>query len=325
MEEIQVSPKSGIAELEKVFQEYKSRLENAEQESAEIVGVAWQKAESIIAKAQEEAQQIADETKRKSKEEADGVILESKHGAEQIVKEAEDKIKKEAKDRTQREVEKIIASVRQAAEKQSVEIIASSRIDADQIVNEVKGTVEAEALEESSKIIDEAKEAAHKVDKESIACAAETNKLLVEVVQKAETIFDRFRTETQTELAELLLAVGKVQDNLEGRIIIDEIKVGATVDNGKDPKNRSFAGKRELKVMPPYEGIQVKRLVEFLKKIPSIRLAGQAATEDMASIFIEILEPLPLLALLREMSLIEDSDVRGDTIKLKLRPSNNGD
>jgi F0F1-type ATP synthase membrane subunit b/b' len=324
MEEIQVSPKSGIAELEKVFQEYKSRLENAEQESAEIIGVAWQKAENIIAKAQEEAQQTADETKRQSKEEADRVILESKHEAEQIVKEAEDRIKKEAKDRTQREVEKIIAGARQATEKQSAEIIASSRKDADQIVDEVKGTVEAEALEESSKIIVEAKEAAHKIDKESIACAAETNKLLVEVVQKAETIFDRFRAEAQKELAELLLAVGKVQDNLESRIIIDEIKVGATDDNGKDPKNRSFEGRRELQVIPPYEGIQIKRLVEFLKKIPNIRLAGEAATEDMASIFIEILEPLPLLTLLREMSLIEDSDVRGNTIKLKLRPSNNG-
>ena len=48
MSEVRKSPlQSGLNELEKVFQEYKNKLEHAEQEANEIIDVAWQKAETI--------------------------------------------------------------------------------------------------------------------------------------------------------------------------------------------------------------------------------------------------------------------------------------
>ena len=50
MAEIRKSPlQSGLNELEKIFQEYKSKLEHAEREANEILDSAWQKAEIIVA------------------------------------------------------------------------------------------------------------------------------------------------------------------------------------------------------------------------------------------------------------------------------------
>ena len=319
------SPKSGIAELEKTFQEYRTKLEDAEQESAEIISRARQKAESIIAEQQEKTQQIVDETERKAREEADKIILEAKNRAEQVAREADSKAKKEAKDRTKREVERIIANVRQGAEKESAQIIASSRKEATKVVDEVKETVRTEAQYESHKIIAEAKETAEKVDQDSIARAAETSKLLTEAVQKAESILDQFRTQLQGEFSDLLLAIAKPKDDLEKRSAIDEAGRGsATDDNGKARENRLLKGRTELQIVPPYDRMQITSLVETLTQIPHVRPAGEAYDGDHFSIYVNIEEPVPILALLREISPVASSDVQGDTIKLTLRRGGNG-
>ena len=96
MTETTVNPKLGIAELEKVFEEYKNKLKLAEQESSEIINRAWRKAESIIAQEEEGRQNITKEIKRKATEEATNIILEAKNQAQQIIREADESVKKEA-------------------------------------------------------------------------------------------------------------------------------------------------------------------------------------------------------------------------------------
>ncbi len=325
MADIKATSSLGITELEKTFEAYKSKLELAEQESSEIMGRALRKAESIIAEAREKTQSTAEEIKRKATEEADDIVLEAKNKAEQILREADDKSKKETKDKTKREVDKILADARQAADKQSAEIINSTRKEVEQIVNEIKEIAKVEAHKEASKIIAAAKEKAKKLDEDSIVRLTETNKFLAEVGPKTESILDQCKTQVQATLADLILAVGKAKDNLELRNVMNEIdEAGATKAPNKERENLLFKGQRELKIIPPYEDLQRRRFIEFLQQIPSIRLTGQAGTEDDTTIYINILEPLPLLTLLSEMSLVSSFDVRGDKIKLKLRSDRDG-
>jgi len=70
---------------------------------------------------------------------------------------------------------------------------------------------------------------------------------------------------------------------------------------------------------------KIKKMVEALKQIPSVKLDGEEATEENFSIYLNIAEPIPLDNILQELSLVESSDVRGDTIKLKLKNNNNND
>ena len=140
MAEIRKSPSlSGLGELEKIFQEYKNKLEYAEKEANEIIEAAWQKAETIIINKQKEAQQIADEIKQKAGQEAERITREAQNRAAEIEKDAADRARKDAKDKTKREAESIIAGTRESAEKQSAEIIYRARKEAEEIMQELIG------------------------------------------------------------------------------------------------------------------------------------------------------------------------------------------
>ncbi len=166
---------------------------------------------------------------------------------------------------------------------------------------------------------------AEKMNEESVAHVIETNKLITEIIQKTENISNEFRTQMMAELENLLLDIAKAKDNLENRNILQEIsQAGKYEASGKNSDARLFKGWRELKIIPPYDTLQKKRLVEFLKQVPSIQLSGEAANDDYASIYIDIVEPLPLLALLGETLLVENLNARGDTIKMRLRAGGNG-
>jgi F0F1-type ATP synthase membrane subunit b/b' len=323
MDEIRRSPiQSGLNELEKIFQEYKSKLEHAEQEANEIIDIAWQKAETIIASKQKEADQIADDIRQKAQQEADRIIFESKNKASEIERESTEKNRKEAKERTKREVERIIDDTRQTAEKQAAETIDLSKKEAESIVKRAKESVQAQVFEKSEAVIAEAKEKAKKVDEDSIARAEETNKLISEVLQKADDIFNRFKTQVQAEITDLSLKLDRARNSLEMRSILDE-------NNGDDHDMAStisrYEGRQELNIVPPYDRSQIKKLVEALKQIPSVKLDGEAGTEDNFSIYLNISKPIPLHNILQALSLVESSDPRGDTIKLKLRSNNNND
>jgi len=323
MEEIRKNTlKSGLSELEKIFQEYKSKLEHAEQESDEIIDAAWQKAEIIIADKQKEAQQIADEMEQKARREADRTILEAKTRAAAIEKEAADRTRKEAKDKTNKAVERIIADTKQKAESDSAKIIDQARKEAEDIVRKARESTEAQVFEQSEAIIDEAKEKAKSIYEDAIAHAEETSHLIVEVLQKADDILNRLNTQVKSELTDLSARFDKSRDNLEMKSILGKSEAVANDRNGRSG-NGQFKGRLELYIVQPYDRGQIKKLVSALKQIPNVKFGGEAGTEDNFSIYLDIAEPTPLNNILQKLSLVESSNVSGDTIKLKLKDRNN--
>ncbi len=307
MGESRENPRSGIAELSKIFEEYKSKLEGAERESQEIINRAWQKAESIIAEAQ-----------RKVQGEAEKIIRDARLKAEQIVKEADEKVRKEAKEKVKKETERVIAEAKHSAEKQAAEIIAASRREAEMIIGEAKEYVRAETQKEAAKVLAEAQKIASEITSNSIASIDETSKLLTETLKKAEETVKRYEMQMQSDLGQLLLEIARARERLESQNEAQTAKSFQLNGSGKTAESKSLAGSKKLEIAPPYDAMQIKKLVDFLKKVPKIQLAGEAYDDNIASIYINILEPLPLLAVLSEMSLIAGFTTLGDTIKLKL-------
>ncbi len=315
MSKMPENPTPGITELEKIFNQYKSRLESAEHDSTEVIDRARQKADSLIAEAQKRAGQITGEVDRKAQVEADKILTEAKLKAEQILKDTDHVVKKEARERSKREVDKILAEAKQASEKQLNEMLAQAKKEADQIIKEVKDTARAEAQKESDRIIGEATARAKKIDADAIARLNVTDQTLVTITQKVDGILDRSRARVQAEFAELVMAIAKAKVQFARNEPAEAVPAKAIE---KAAETVPFQARRELRIVRPYDEVRLRRLVEFLKQVPNIRLAGEAGTENSLSIYVDMLQPLPLLTILRDMSLVESSEVQGDTINLRL-------
>ncbi|MDD5126929.1 MAG: hypothetical protein PHR43_02360 [Dehalococcoidales bacterium] len=308
---------SKIAQLDQVYREYKNRLEEAERESNDIVNSAWKKAEALIADAQKKARQTADEIELSAKKEAEKILGEAKNTAERLTKETEHNLKKTAGEKTRGEVERIMAATREEARREAARITEEAKQETERILGSIKDEARAEAEKEMAQIVNEAKSLARKVDEESIARAAETNKLLIEVMQKAENCFSKIRAQMETELNDYTLTIGKAKDTLQNHTLLEELRKSSTAS---EEKERQSGGEwKELRIISPYDERQVKRLMEFLRQIPSIKLAGEEVSENGFSIYINIIKPMPLLKLLNGISMVADSDARGDMIKLRLK------
>ena len=187
------------------------------------------------------------------------------------------------------------------------------------IVGEAKEYVHAETQKEAAKVLTEAKKIASEITSSSITSVDETSKLLTETLKKAEDTIKRYEMQMQVDLGQLLMDIARARENLENQNEAKRARDYQPNGNGKTSgDSKSLAGSKKLEIVPPYDAMQIKKLVEFLKKVPKIQLAGEAYDENIASIYINILEPLPLLAVLSEMSLIAGFTTLGDTIKLKL-------
>jgi vacuolar-type H+-ATPase subunit H len=211
---------SSIIELEKTFQEYKNKLENAEQEAQQIIDLAWEKANTIFKENQSKTQKMAQEIMQTAKENC--VI----------------------------------------------------RIN-------------------------------------------ETDRLIDEVSHKAGNILSQFQKQLQSEFSEFITGINKIKDNQDTRSILIKNEASTSVD--KKTGSDNFKGQTKLVVIPPYNEVQTKELIELLKQIPDIKIDGTSTMEDNFSISLSMVEAIPLKNILSSISLVESSEFTGNIVKLKLK------
>ena len=129
--------------------------------------------------------------------------------------------------------------------------------------------------------------------------------------------------QVQEELNGWSSRLEKARENLEIKSILDNNK-DENNDNSKRNNPDYFQGRRNLNILYPYDRTQIMKLKEALKQISGITIDGEASTEENFSINLVIAEPTPLNSILQELSLVESTDIKGNTINLKLMPSKNG-
>jgi F0F1-type ATP synthase membrane subunit b/b' len=261
MVEIKDRPSSSsIIELEKTFQDYKNKLENAEREAQQIIDTASKKADAILKENQSKSQKMADEIRQVARSQADKVIAEANAKA----------------------------------------------IEAENLIKE--------QLNKAQKIAEEIIQVAKE---NSVLLMNETGRLIDEASQKSENILSQFQTQMQSEFAKLATKVDKVK--YDPGIPNTTIKNEAVVGNDKKNVSENFRGPIKIVVIPPYNEVQTKELIELLAQTPGIKIDNTSTMEDHFSISLNTVETIPLKRILSSMSLVESSEFSGGIVKLKLK------
>ena len=126
--------------------------EIAEQESKQILAKAYQDASGLTQKAQEKGLQIVQAATAQAKSEVENILAQGRAQAEQLVKNGEEMARRDAKEKTRREIEKLMASAKEDAAKQGSATLQAAREEAGEIIAKSK----KEATEISRQIMDEA-------------------------------------------------------------------------------------------------------------------------------------------------------------------------
>jgi vacuolar-type H+-ATPase subunit H len=313
------APGNGIADLERVFTEYRNKLEHAEKQSEEIIQRAREEADNIIARTEAEAGRLLADTDREAQGAADSLLRRANDRAAKIIGEAEGKAKKEAKQKVRQEMEKIIAAERTLAEKEAEETLRQAHREAEEIVAQQRELVKLETRTETLEIITRAREKARKVDEDSIIRAHETDQLLAEVVARCQGIVTAFKQQAAAEFGQLENVVNRAKENLKDMILAGDVAATKDVDT-ELPKStlRSFKGLQEIRVLRPYRRAQIDELIRALCQYPRVRLSWESGNADYISLNMEIGEPLPLVNLLEELPQVLDCELRDNVIELRL-------
>lgn len=361
-----------IDELGRVVEEYRSRIDEllrkekerqrqlADEKTSYIITSAEERAQSVIAESQRRARQIAAEIEQKAQKEADRLLAEARFKAEQTIREADERIKKGAKEKARKELENIIKKTKEEAnsilefarresEKESNNIIARAKLEAEHLKSKTVDDARKEAQAEADKMVAESRLKAEKTADNTIERLKEMNNILNESILKVDTFVSRFRREVQAELEEVSRAVAESSKKLaeviavdmeergngkktetEGRLAVNgngkSKVIGAVVDIRADriineDGGRLFKGRMELTVVPPYNSAQIKKLVDSIVQVPTIRRAGEYGSEEEgAKVIFDINEPVPLLNVLGKIPIVISAVDEGESIKLMLKP-----
>jgi F0F1-type ATP synthase membrane subunit b/b' len=299
---------AGLNELEKTFQEYKKKLEDTEQEAQQIVDSAREKADTILKENQNKAQKMADEIRQAAKADADKIIAE----ADAKVVETETMIQEQMN-----KAQKMADDMIQAAKDDSATRINETGQLIDEVSQKVKNFLnqfQTQMQSTFAELITKIDKAKDNPDTRNImtenemkqATKSEADKVIAEKNAKA--------SEAETMIKE---QTSKAQKIVEEMMLAAKNEAGDSKYKKNDSDN--FKGQYKFIVIPPYNEVQTKELIELLKQIPGIKIDSTSAMEDNFLISLRIVEAIPLKRILSSISLVESSEVKDSIIKLKLK------
>jgi F0F1-type ATP synthase membrane subunit b/b' len=348
--------------------------ELAQEQAKQIIDDAWQKAEEIIRESQKKAEKIisdsidkgekivsdsrqnavrtGNEIEQQANQTGSRIVEKARLTAQQIVQEAEEKIKREAKDtmKSQREkvlakakdeADSIIAEAKSDAEKKSNAIIERLKKEAQQNLEEEMVKFRADAQAQLVQIRLEAeKKAAHLID-EIANDSNEINEMIIDNIKKSETILGKFKNELQAEVADLTNNTTKARQTLEQKItryshMCEEETTGQEISgrpNGntalwvtlkgeqlqkKDNVNYLFKGEIEMKSLSKFDYLKIRKLKGFMIQVPNIKYLGEFSNDEGIVLSFKMNEPLPLIDVLSNMPSVKKVETQGDNIKLIL-------
>ena len=277
--------------------------------------------------------------------ESSAVVRESRRQAKKIVEEAEQKVKKEARKKTQSEIERllekarkeaedIVFTARQAAEKEKNEIIAITRHVAEQAVAEITAKCRQESESGRSRAINAATEKAQQMMADVIDSGTEINRLIGEIIERAEKTVAEFEARLREETGDLAGIIDETRRRLEqvtaaaraGQASLPastpapeapDVNVdiaGPTLavrlvgerSNGSNGTGYLFRGQVEVKSSSAIDYQYLKGLKKYMVGIPDVKYLQEYASEKEMSVLFDIREPLPLLEVLRRVPRVEE-------------------
>ena len=308
----------------------------------------------IISDDQQDATNGHIEVKWQSDKDTSKTIKEAGQKAQQIIHEAEERVKKEAKKKTQSQVDKIIGKARkesedivaravQEAEKEGNEIVAASKREAEHLIEDITEKYREETRAQSSQVIAEARQTAEKMLADIVTSSSEISQLVINIVNRAKNTVHELENSLQAETEELAKVITDTQKKLEqvAAVTVERneskvapanknnlsdndntvifVKLAGDKSNSSHGGNLLFKGQMELKAVSSFEYKQVKNIKNNLIKTHGIKYAQEYASEKEMSVLFEVEEPLPLLNILTSLPLVDEVISEDDGISLILK------
>jgi vacuolar-type H+-ATPase subunit H len=275
-------------------------------------------------------------------------IREARRQAKTIIREAGQKVKTEARKKTQSEVDRllekarkeaedIVFTARQAAEKEKNEIIAIARHEAEQAVAEITTKCRRESEAGRSRVINAATDKAQRIMADVIDSGTEINRLIGEIIGRAEKTIAEFEDKLREETGDLARVIEETRQRLdqvtaaaragqadltnptqapeEPDAAISDIDIAGPSlavhlvgerSNGKNGTPFLFRGQVEVKSSSADDYQYLKGLKKYMVGIADVKYLQEYASEKEMSVLFDIREPLPLLDVLRRVPLVED-------------------
>ena len=194
----------GIDEAEQIFYEYRQGISQAiDKVKANLLDRAKQEASDIISKANSEATNIVSIAQHKT----DTVLAQANSRAEKIIKDAEERITKEARNRTRKEEERLIME----AKSQSDRIITATRQAAEEISGKILDNAKKEAdilikrlTEDSKKEADALVKSTSEIKKQA---EIEANLIKKKAEEETEHVINSARVEARRDVEKELAAI----------------------------------------------------------------------------------------------------------------------
>ncbi len=356
-------------EFTKIFDDYRARIDEITKKTTddvekvpkakahEIIEDQISKSKESISKDKSDSDIFIDEIEWQANKRAAEIIKEAKLQSQRLIYEAEDKIRKEARKKTQAHIDKIIEKskkesediierAREIAEREKNETISTSQQQLEKLVQEITEKAREETEAQSSQILGQARQNAEKMISDVVTSSKEISEKVMEIMNRTKSTVRKFQDELQSGLSELAGAVEETQNSLEeimagiadkseevtGTIqepassdvelienTVLSIKFMGEKTNGKNGNDPLFSGKVELKSVTSFEYRHLKNLMNYLVHIPGIKYVQENASEKEMSVIFDVKEPMPLIDILKDIPLVEKviEDGNGASLVLK--------
>ncbi|MFC1893275.1 hypothetical protein ACFLYR_04465 [Chloroflexota bacterium] len=279
----------------------------------------------------------------KAENESAAIIAESAEQAELIISETEKNVKREAKRKTKREVERLIAEARQSAEKEAAKIIANSRKEAEKVSRELTENTKKEAIETAKAAVQLKHEAEQKIKEAEDVFA----QIAAQLKQRGEHTINRLQDQAKKEAvksAEVILEAEQKEQHLTDKVKerakdeleqvdvlasspiskLEATEVGTGVSSKGDNAAELFQGKVRLTIPTSTEFEQIMSFQAHLNRCADLRLVslgGSAAEGTIVVVAVD--KPLPLLDIIGSMPPVTAAFKKGGDIQVSLRPRDN--
>jgi vacuolar-type H+-ATPase subunit H len=357
-------------EFTKIFDDYRARIDEITKKSSEkdekplkakardVLDDEINKTKEAISKGQGDSDIFIDEIEWQANKRAAEIIKEAKLQAQRLIYEAEEKIRKEAKKKTQayidkviekskKESEDIIERAREIAEREKLETVASYKQDLEKMIQEITEKAREETEAQSSQILYDSRETAEKMVADVVVNSKEVSEKVMEIMNRTKSTVLKFQDELQSGLSELAEAVEDTQKILEKMMsgIADKSETvpgtiheptGTDVDllentvlsvkflndksNGKKSDDPLYSGKVEMKSVTSFEYRHMKDLMNYLVHIPGIKYVQENASEKEMSVLFDVKEPMPFMDILKDIPLVDKVIEETNGASLVLKP-----
>ena len=312
---------------DRVQKELDRITKESKEEALKLVAAARQVSEETAGSIITEARKEADRLTRKNMDDARREVEASAKTTLELKVKAERDIE-EIRRRAQMEADQITNEARENArksdKKEVVGIIAEAKQKAEQIINDARTRAQKEREQVIASVITESRQRAE----------LEAAQVLTEARQKAEKLIAEARFKVRAELEKsVMLAVGAQQKlgraielaqsemvlpgkNGNGRNHEAEAKIAATTP---DDEEKSYKGRLELDILPPIDFNQIAALEKLLLQVPQLKIVGKGGSSAGNWAEIEVVEPIPLLKILKRMPPVKEVVEHGSNIIVALR------